>query len=87
MNNDECPPVAEALVRANCAEIASQRVIATMAMRKISIVNKQVKATSAFYEEPYKDRKVCTDRYTNVCLSCTKPECIRGYCEKTGGRR
>lgn len=32
MGNAVCPPVAEALVRANCAEIASQRVIATMAM-------------------------------------------------------
>lgn len=32
MGNAICPPVAEALVRANCAEIASQRVIATMAM-------------------------------------------------------
>lgn len=32
MGNAVCPPVSEALVRANCAEIASQRVIATMAM-------------------------------------------------------
>lgn len=32
MGNAVCPPVAEALVRANCAENASQRVIATMAM-------------------------------------------------------
>lgn len=32
MGNAVCPPVAEALVRASCAEIASQRVIATMAM-------------------------------------------------------
>lgn len=32
MGNAVCPPVAEALVRANCVEIASQRVIATMAM-------------------------------------------------------
>lgn len=32
MGNAVCPSVAEALVRANCAEIASQRVIATMAM-------------------------------------------------------
>lgn len=32
MGNAVCPPVAEALVRANCAEIASRRVIATMAM-------------------------------------------------------
>lgn len=32
LGNAVCPPVAEALVRANCAEIASQRVIATMAM-------------------------------------------------------
>lgn len=32
MGNAVCPPVAEALVRANCAEIASQRVITTMAM-------------------------------------------------------
>ena len=32
IGNAVCPPVAEALVRANCAEIASQRVIATMAM-------------------------------------------------------
>ncbi len=32
MGNAVCPPVTEALVRANCAEIASQRVIATMAM-------------------------------------------------------
>lgn len=32
MGNAVCPPVAETLVRANCAEIASQRVIATMAM-------------------------------------------------------
>jgi DNA (cytosine-5)-methyltransferase 1 len=32
MGNAVCPPVAEALVRANCSEIASQRVIATMAM-------------------------------------------------------
>ena len=32
MGNAVCPPVAEALVRANCAEIASQHVIATMAM-------------------------------------------------------
>lgn len=32
MGNAVCPPVAEALVRANCAEIASQRVIVTMAM-------------------------------------------------------
>lgn len=30
LGNAVCPPVAEALVRANCAEIASQRVIATM---------------------------------------------------------
>lgn len=32
MGNAVCPPVAEALVRANCADIASRRVIATMAM-------------------------------------------------------
>ena len=32
MGNAVCPPVAEALVRANCAEIASQRLISTMAM-------------------------------------------------------
>lgn len=32
MGNAVCPPVAEALVRANCAEISSRRVIATMAM-------------------------------------------------------
>lgn len=32
MGNAVCPPVAEALVRANCAENTSQRVIATMAM-------------------------------------------------------
>ena len=32
MGNAVCPPVAEALVRANCAEIASRRLISTMAM-------------------------------------------------------
>lgn len=32
MGNAVCPPVAQALVRANCAEIASQRIIETMAM-------------------------------------------------------
>lgn len=32
MGNAVCPPVAEALVRSNCADIASQRIIATMAM-------------------------------------------------------
>lgn len=32
LGNAVCPPVAAALVRANCAEIASQRIINTMAM-------------------------------------------------------
>ncbi len=32
MGNAVCPPVAEALVRANCAEIASRQIISTMAM-------------------------------------------------------
>lgn len=32
MGNVVCPPVAEALVRANCAEIASRQVIGTMAL-------------------------------------------------------
>lgn len=32
MGNAVCPPVAEALVRANCAEIACRRVIGTMAL-------------------------------------------------------
>lgn len=37
MGNAVCPPVSEALVRANCADIMSQRVIATMAMLNVVI--------------------------------------------------
>ena len=39
LGNAVCPPVAEALVRANCAEIASRRVIATMAGLHAAIEN------------------------------------------------
>lgn len=37
MGNAVCPPVAEALIRANCAEIAFKRVISTMAMLNAAI--------------------------------------------------
>ena len=39
LGNAVCPPVGEALVRANCAEIASRRVIATMAGLHAAIEN------------------------------------------------
>lgn len=46
MGNAVCPPVAEALVRANCAEIASQRVIANMAMLN-KVISESVRIKSA----------------------------------------
>ena len=45
LGNAVCPPVAEALVRANCAEIASRRVIATMAMLN-AVIDESCKRTA-----------------------------------------
>lgn len=46
MGNAVCPPVAEALVRANCAEIVSQRVIANMEMLN-KVISESVRIKSA----------------------------------------
>lgn len=51
MGNAVCPPVAEALVRANCADIASRRIIATMAMLNAVIDESCQKRTRKRYAE------------------------------------
>lgn len=56
-------------------------------MRKLSVTKKSVKATSAFYERPAKERQPHIDKYVEICCNCNKPECKKGYCELTGGRK
>lgn len=52
-------------------------------MRTMSIKKKSVRATSAYHEEPFKGDRVPKDKFLDVCLNCTKEECVRGNCEKT----
>lgn len=55
-------------------------------MKLRDITKKNVKATSAFHENPYKPERIRIDKYANACLTCTKPSCNKGYCELTGNK-
>ena len=56
-------------------------------MKLRDITKREVKATSAFHESPYKAERLRVDKYLRVCLNCDKPNCHKGYCELTGGAK